>query len=101
MRCLPRKATNKMWNQLKRKKCVAVKKAERSWRSEVHTDIRHGVAMFKVCSAGFWSCLVQYFLTVLPSIHSGMLMYILCHYMLEVHDLFFFFFDFDFIGDYS
>jgi hypothetical protein len=30
---LLRKAANKAWNQPKRKKCVAVNKAERSWRS--------------------------------------------------------------------
>ena len=29
-----RKAANREWNQPKRKKCVAVNKAERSWRSE-------------------------------------------------------------------
>ena len=33
---LSRKATNREWNQAKRKKCVIVIKAERSWRSEDH-----------------------------------------------------------------
>ena len=42
--------------------------------------------------------LVQYFLTMLPSIHFGTVMYILCCFMLEAHDLVF---DFGFIGDYS
>ena len=42
--------------------------------------------------------LVQYFLTMLPSLCFRMVMYILCHYMLEVCDLLF---DFDFTGNYS
>ena len=43
--------------------------------------------------------LVQYFLTMLPSVWSlGMVMYILCHYMSEGRDLPFYF---DFTGDYS
>jgi hypothetical protein len=33
--------------------------------------------------------LVQYFLTVLPSLHSGMIMHITCHYMLEICDMLF------------
>ena len=35
--------------------------------------------------------LVQYFLSMLPSLHFGMVLYILCHYMLEVCDLLFYF----------
>jgi hypothetical protein len=42
--------------------------------------------------------LVQYFLTMLPVLLFGMVMDILCHYMLEVSDLRF---DFEFIGGYS
>lgn len=38
------------------------------------------------------------FLTNLPFFHFGTVMYILCHYILEVCDLPF---GFDFIGDYS
>jgi hypothetical protein len=45
----------------------------------------------------FSLALVQYFL---PSLQFGIMMYILCHCMLEVCDLFFFF-DFDIIGDCS
>ena len=41
---------------------------------------------------------VQYFLTVLLSLCFQMLLYILCHDMLEVYDLLF---NFEFIGDYS
>ena len=46
---------------------------------------------------GFDLTLVQCFLTMLPSLCFQMVMYILCHYMLEVCDIFYF----DFIGDYS
>lgn len=50
----------------------------------------------------FCLVLVQYFLTMLPFLPFGTVTYILCHYVLEVRDLFFFFFNyFDFIGDYS
>jgi hypothetical protein len=35
--------------------------------------------------------LVQYFLTVFPSLPFGAVMYILCHYMLEVCDHLFLF----------
>ena len=41
----------------------------------------------------FSLALVQYVLTILPSLCFRMKMYILCHYMLEVCDLLF---DFDF-----
>ena len=46
----------------------------------------------------FGLALVQYFLTMPPSLCFGMVMYILCHYMLEVCDLFF---DFYFTCDCS
>ena len=39
-----------------REKCVAVSKAERSWRSEERFDISHEDAEFRVCPAGFQSC---------------------------------------------
>ena len=39
-----------------REKCVAVNKAERSWRSEEHFEIRHGDAELVVYLASFWSC---------------------------------------------
>ena len=53
---LPRVAANKEWNQPKRKKCVVVNKAERSWRSEEHFGNRHGDGGLGVCPAGFQSC---------------------------------------------
>lgn len=45
----------------------------------------------------FGLTLVQYFLTMFPFLHFGVVMYILCHYMLQVCDLF----DLDLIEDYS
>ena len=45
---------------------------------------------------GFVLDLVRHFLTVLPILPFGVVMYILCHCMLEVCNLLF---DFDFIGD--
>ena len=49
---LLRKAVNSEWNQLKRKKCVVVNKAERSWRSEEHS--------FLVSSYSGRGCYVHY-----------------------------------------
>lgn len=45
----------------------------------------------------FGLALVQYFLTMFPFPHFRMVMYILCHYMLEVCNLLYYF---DFTGDY-
>ena len=95
---LLRRAANREWNQPKRKKCAAVNKAERSWRSEERFDIRHGDAVWSLSSwlsVCLWSsislpCLLPYVL--------GVVMYILYHYMLKVCDMLF---DFDFTGDYS
>lgn len=46
---------------------------------------------------GFCLALVYCFLTTLPFLPFGMAMYILCHYMLDLCDVF----DFHFIGGYS
>ena len=46
----------------------------------------------------FGLAVVQYFLTMFQSLCFGMVMYILCHYVLEIYDLLF---GFGFIGDYS
>lgn len=53
---LLRRAANREWSQPKRKKCVAVNKAKRGWRSEEGFDIRHGDAEFVVYPTGFQSC---------------------------------------------
>jgi hypothetical protein len=61
-----RKATHWELNQPKREKCVAVNKAERSWSSEEHFDIRPGDAEFRVCPAGFQSCFAPVFSPCVP-----------------------------------
>ena len=90
---LPRRDTNREYNQPTRKKSVVVHRAEQSWRPEEHFDTRHGDAEFGFCPAGFWSCFGPVFSRFVPLLSFGMVMYILCHYMLEVCDLLF---DFDF-----
>ena len=86
---LLRSTSDREWNHPRRKKCVAVHKAEGSWTSEELFDIRHGDAEFGVGLASFQSC----FATILPSLCFGMIMYILCYYIWEVCGLLF---DFDF-----
>lgn len=82
------KAANREWDQPKRKK--QVNKAEKSiWIKP--EDVVFGVAWL-VCGPS----LVQYFLTVLPSLHFVMAMYILCQGILEIWNQLL---DVDFIGD--
>ena len=85
MEYLLRKATNKEWNQPKKENCIAASKTKRSWRSEECFDIKH--EEFRVVQLVFNLASLQHFLTMHPSLHFGALMYILCHYMLEVCDL--------------
>lgn len=66
-----------------------VNKAEKSWRSEEHFDVRHGGAEFGVPRLVFSFALVQYFLTLLSLLPFRMAMYILYHCMLEVFVLLF------------
>ena len=80
---LPKKAVDCVWNESSREKYVAANKAE---RSEEYFDIRHGHAEFGVTPLGFELALVENFLTMLPFLPFGMVMYILCHCMLEVCD---------------
>jgi len=50
-------------------------------------DIRHLTTDLKVYPAGFKSCLIQYFLIIfIPPFE--IVMYTLCHCVLEVHNLF-------------
>lgn len=56
IRCLLRKVMGIVWNQPKRKNCVAVNKAEMSWRSEQLFDKRHRNAEIKICVASFQVC---------------------------------------------
>ena len=92
MQHLPRRDADGVEPAQERKKHAAVNRAERSWRSKEHFDIRHGGVGFGVCPAVF--CPV--FLHIL--FPFGMVMYILCYCMLEVCDLLF---KFDFTGGYS
>ena len=80
---LPKRGEDQFFNQAKRERCVAVYKAEMNWRS-LHFDIRHRDADFGVCTAGFGLALIQHSPPFFP---FGMVMYILCHYMLEVCNL--------------
>lgn len=68
---LLRKAADRMWNKSKGKKCAITNKAENSWTSEEHFDIRHGDVNFGVCQAGFWSCFVPGLFHSAPSLHFG------------------------------
>lgn len=65
IRYLSRRAGNWEWNQPKRNKCIAVNKAEQSWRSEECFGIRH--AEFRVFPAGFPSCFGPVFPHCAPS----------------------------------
>jgi len=68
MRYLLRKAANREWIQPKRKNCVAVNKAERSWTSDME---KHSLEFAQQI---FGLALVQYFLTMM---FFGMAIYIL------------------------
>jgi hypothetical protein len=62
---------SRVWNQLKKAKCVSVNRAGRRWSSEEHLDISHGDAELEFARLLFHLALVQYPLTVLPLLHSG------------------------------
>ena len=76
---LPRRATNWLWNQPKKQKCVAVNKCKWSWRSEDHFNIRRGDAEHGVCPANFLYCLSPVFPHYAPFSPFWMAMYIRCH----------------------
>ena len=67
--------------------CVAVNKAERSWRSEECFDIRHGDVEFRVCTAEFHCFLDPVFPHNPPFVPFGTLLYTLGYFGLEVHGL--------------
>ena len=71
-------------------KNVSVNMVERIWRHEEHFDIRLGDITFGVFSACLGSCFSPVFshYSLLP---FGIVLYTLCHYMLEVCDLLFLF----------
>lgn len=55
-----------VWDQPKREKCIAVNKAEKTWRSEEHFGIRHEEVEFGVGPAVSGLALVPCFLITLP-----------------------------------
>lgn len=81
-----RKSTNRQLIQYMRKKCVVVKKTEISWRSEECFELRPGDVVYGLSPVLY---LDHYFLTLLPLVSSGMVIYIQCHCMLEVCDMIF------------
>ena len=50
---LKNNAAHRGWNQSKRQKCAALKKAGTKFRSEELFDIRHGDEELEVCPVGF------------------------------------------------
>lgn len=88
-RHLPRSSANRLWKQARREKYVAVNRAGRSWRSEeVTLTLDMEMQNFEFALLTFGLALVQCFHTMLP---FGMVIYILCHCMLEVcYGLFYF-----------
>lgn len=80
MEFLLRKPANREWIQLKTKKCVAVNKDERIWRSEEHFDISNGDTEFGVCPAEFWVCYDPVLPHYAPFPPFEMVMCILCHW---------------------
>ena len=70
-------------NENSPRECIALKKAERSWRSEEHFDIRRGVEEFEACLDGFWSC----FGSVFPPYVAFLPCILEWYCMLEVCDL--------------
>lgn len=74
-------------NQPKKKKCVVVNKAEKSWRFEEYFGMRHEVAELGVCLAGIQSFFVPHFFTMFFLYHLGMVMNIPCHCFFEECDL--------------
>lgn len=71
-----------MWCRI-REKYVTINKAERS-QSEVHFDIRHGNAEFRVFSSGSQSCFGPLFPHMLSFSHFAMVIY-WRSFMLEIH----------------
>lgn len=69
---MPRKPTNRVWDQPKKKKGTAPNKAERSWRSEERFGISYGDAEFGVGPACFKACFGPVFSVLIsPFWHSS------------------------------
>ena len=88
---LPQRAANGVWNQLKKEKCAAVNKAERSWRSDekpLPSDME--MQNLRVCSLGVRACFGPLFPCSAPSFPFVMAMYMSCHCMVEACDMSFY-----------
>lgn len=91
---LSRKAANREWNSPKERSVLQSTKLTGvgDLKSVLTSDME--MQSLEFVQLIFSLTLVQYFLTMPPSLCFGMVMNILCHYMLEVCDLYF-----GFIGD--
>lgn len=67
---------------------LGVEPAQES-RSEEHCGIRHGDEECGVCPGGFWSCFGPVFPHSVPFPSFGVVVYILCHCMLQTCGLLF------------
>jgi hypothetical protein len=65
----PRKTATREWNQLKRRKCVTINKAERSWTQDMEMQ-------FGIYPAGFWSCFGPGYIGIVIYIYNIYILYI-------------------------
>lgn len=92
---LPRRAAQGVWNQSQREARAGGIKAGRVGPSKpLISHMRLQNLEFSLL--GFRSWFVPYFLTMLPFVPFGMIVHILCHHILDVCNLIFFF---NLIGD--
>lgn len=73
---MPRRASDQVWNQPNRKKCVAVLKTTLASDIEIQ-NVNSALLVFR-------HAVVQSFLTVLPFLPFQIVIYSLCHCMLDV-----------------
>lgn len=94
---LPRRAANRSGSSTSERNKLHSTKLNQS--RDLKSFLLSGMKMqcLEFAQLVFRLALFQYFLTMTPSLHSGMLLYILCHYMLEVCDMFLFLFYTDYI----
>ena len=64
-----------------------INKTEGSWKDEKCFNERHEMQNLEFALLGFGLALVQYFLILLPFVPQKIVVYILCHCMLEMGDL--------------
>lgn len=72
---LPRKAANREWKQPKRRKCVAVSKAERTERAKSPLISNMETQSLEFALLGFGLALVQHVLTTISFFSLGMEMF--------------------------